>query len=618
MKRLAILLMLSIAMPMLVGAGASRWSHTSDADFKKGKFNNVESTNLGDVKLSRAVKTLLEQDPKISTVYALAEAPDGTIYAATGPHGIILQLQGEKVTTLATLEDENIFSLLIDADGKLLAGTGGEKGRVLRFDKPGQKPVEIFSADAVQYIWQLRQTPDRMIYASTGPNGQLFELRPDGGSSVLLDSDENNLLSMIADAKDMLYVGSDPNGLVYRINRKTRDVFVLYDAAETEISALALDKDGNLYAGTGQASEIEEMGAAEAAGAEKAGRPEGGAEITPLPSPTPKDPKPPEVPKPNPGEPDPIPKTPRGKTQFFMTAEPQAPGDPTPTPPPGPPAPTPPGGRTPPTTARPTPIAGFPGMPPMTPTATQGNAIYRIDPQGFVTEIFRQPVMVLSILERDGTLLVGTGSEGLVYQVDPTAEETQVLAKVNPKQVMSLLAAKDGRIMLGLANVGGLAIMSGGFASEGTYTSPVLDAGQISRFGKIQLRGSLPGGTTLTLATRSGNLQEPGEMGWSKWSEETPATEFLQIKSPSARFLQYRLTFTSKEGKATAVIDEVDTAYQLPNLAPQIKSIRIAGAGGEDSPNPAMNALAAISGAAVGAATPQSAPAPGRQRTITW
>src|SRR5688572_27662620 len=196
--------------PLAMGAGASHWSHTSEADFKKGKFNNVVATNLGDVKLSRAVKTLLEQDPKISTVYALAEAPDGTIYTGTGPHGIILQLSGEKVTTLATLEDENVFSLLIDADGKLLAGTGGEKGRVLRFNKPGQKPVEIFSADGVQYIWQLRQTPDRMIYASTGPNGQLFELRPDGGSSVLLDSDENNLLSMIADGKDMLYVGSDP------------------------------------------------------------------------------------------------------------------------------------------------------------------------------------------------------------------------------------------------------------------------------------------------------------------------------------------------------------------------------------------------------------------------
>ena len=37
--------------------------------------------------------------------------------------------------------------------------------------------------------------------------------------------------------------------------------------------------------------------------------------------------------------------------------------------------------------------------------------------------------------------------------------------------------------------------MTEGFASEGTYTSAVLDAAQVSRFGKIQLHGSLPAGT---------------------------------------------------------------------------------------------------------------------------
>src|SRR5437016_7380614 len=146
---------------------------------------------------------------------------------------------------------------------------------------------------------------------------------------------------MISDGKDLLYVGTDPNGLVYRINRKTRDVFVLYDAAESEISALALDADGNLYAGTGQAAETEESGAAEEAETEKAGRPEGGAEVTPLPSPKPKEPKPPELPKPNPGEPDPIPKRapklfmadPAIEKAINRAATPEAPGDPTPTPP---------------------------------------------------------------------------------------------------------------------------------------------------------------------------------------------------------------------------------------------------------------------------------------------
>src|SRR5947207_12247144 len=104
--------------PVAFGTSASHWNHTTEADFKKGKFNNTVATNLGDVKLSRAVKTLLEQDAKINFVYALAEAPDGTIYAGTGPQGIVLALKDEKVSTIATLDDANVYSLLVDTDGK--------------------------------------------------------------------------------------------------------------------------------------------------------------------------------------------------------------------------------------------------------------------------------------------------------------------------------------------------------------------------------------------------------------------------------------------------------------------------------------------------------------------
>ena len=564
-------------------AGPSRWTHSSEADFKKGTFDSVVATNLGDLKLSRAVKVLLEQDPRVSTVYALAEGPDGTIYAGTGPKGIILKVTGEKVGTLATLDDENIFSLLVDRNGRLLAGTGGERGRILRVNPADGKSEEFFAAEGVQYVWQIRQTADGTIYAATGPNGQIHEIKPDGTRAILFDGDESNILSLISDGQDTLYAGTDPNGLVYRIDRKTKEVFVLYDAPESEISTLALDAKGNLYAGTGQASEADE-GAGEAA-TEKTGRPEGGARSVPLPSTDPKEPNAPKLPEPVPPQPNPIP-----RTQYFIDDPMAFIGDDdhaAPAPPSPGPAPAP-GNPVPPTTQQPRVgviSGGRPGMPGDIGGGVMpnGNAIYRIEPAGFVTEVFRQPGMVLSILERDGTLLVGTGSDGLVYEVNPAAGETIVLAKVEPKQVMSLLAAKDGRILLGLANVGGIASMSKGFAAQGTYTSPVLDASQISRFGKMRLRGSLPPDSTLTVATRSGNLQEPGETGWSKWSAELPAQEYLQVPSPSARFLQYRLTLGSKDGSITPVVDEMDVAHQVPNLPPRIKSIRIAGGGQADA-----------------------------------
>jgi hypothetical protein len=204
-----------------------------------------------------------------------------------------------------------------------------------------------------------------------------------------------------------------------------------------------------------------------------------------------------------------------------------------------------------------------------------GNAIYRIDSDGFVTEVFRQRALVLSMVERDGVLFVATGSEGLVYQVSPSAEETIVLAKVDPKQVTCLLPAKDGNIYMGTANVGGIATIGSGFSRHGSYTSAVLDATQISRFGKIQLHGTLPTGTTLTVSTRSGNVKDATQASWSNWSDPVPAEEFVQVKSPTARFLQYKLAFTSEEkGKTTPVVEDVNIAYQVPNLPPQVKSIK--------------------------------------------
>lgn len=652
-RAVALLLVAAIAVPALA-VGTSNWTQTNEADWKDGTFDNVVATNLGDLKLSRAVKTLLEQDPKVSSVNALAQAPDGTIYAGTGPRGVLLRVKGDIVDEAARVDDAQIFSVLVDAEGEILVGTGGERGRVLRIRKAGDPPKEVFKAEGVQYVWAIRQTADGNLYAATGPAGQLFEIKPDGSTRVLLDTDENNLLSLVSDGKDLLYAGTDPNGLVYRVHRKSGESFILYDAAEAEISALALDARGNLYAGTAEARDDQPAGMPAPGGTEPAGRPEGSGTGVPLPSERPSDPEPPKVPDPTPGQPDPIPKVtrvgpargnpthgePRAEAgrpaagvvnpiaafAFAVSAEPVpgAPGDdptPSPTPPapgpgPGPtPGPTPPGGDKPgPGSALPGVEPGAPGRQPAIDTRAtgqprpEGNAVYRIDPDGFVTEIFRQPVLVLSIVERQGALLVATGgaTEGQVYQIRPSAEETLVLAKVNPKQILSLLLTADGRLFMGLANVGGIAMLSPGFAAEGKYVSSVLDAQQVSRFGNLQLHGTLPAGSGLKVSTRSGNVRDSAQKSWSNWSQETPAQEFVKVASPSARFLQYRLTFAAADGgKTSPVVEDVSVSYQMPNLPPQMKSVKITVA--PEMPMPS-----------VGGEVEMPRIASARKQTITW
>ena len=572
MRNLTFALIVALILPSAaLAVGTSHWTHTSEADFKAGTLKDVVATNLGDLKLSRASKNLLGQDARVSAVYAMAQTPDGTVYAATGPEGVLLRITGEQVATAAELGDNtSLFSLLVDAKGNVLVGTGGESGQIFRIDTAGGKPHSVFRADGVQYVWAMTQTPDGTIYAATGPNGQLFEISADGTSKVVLDTEENNLLCVLAGDGDLLHVGSDPNGLVYRFNRKTGETFVVYDAAETEVTALARDKAGNLYAATAQATEPTGVTEGEPM-TEQVGRPERQQQDVPIPSERPADPAPPEVPDPSPGDPLPIPRdSGRGGVKpnsMLILAQEIGAQDPDEKKPDDDKAKQDLAAAA---RIQHEPVGAIGGEP-----APEGNAIYRIDKDGFVTEVFRQPVLVYCMTERDGNLLVGTGTGGEVYQINPAAEETSVLAKVDPKDVLSMLPTKDGRVMLGLANSGDVAVLTPGFASTGTYTSPVLDAGQISRFGKVRLRGTLPEGSTLMLSTRSSNVAGATDAGWSAWSEPLSAAEFVQIPSPPARFLQYRLTFTSVEGKQTPAVEEVDVAYQMPNLAPKITSVTV-------------------------------------------
>lgn len=587
MRYRSAILLLGVLTSPLMAAGPSLWTQTSEADFRAGTFVNVVATNLGDLKLSRATKTLLEQDPRVSSVYALAQTPDGTIYAGTGPQGIVLKIKDDKVETAFTIEESiGVFSLAVDAKGRLLVGTGGEKGIVYRVDKEGDKPVQLYSSDDVQYVWSLKVAPDGTVYAATGPNGQLIAIAPDGKSKVLFDSTESNLLTLAYDGKGTLFAGSDPNGIVYKIDAATGKAFVLYDAEETEISALALDAAGNLYAGTG--GETADSGEAEAS-TEQTGRPEdatGGVPITAAPT---GDPTPPD---PNPGRPEPEPRAAKAVQDMPGEAEPGDGADAadkkddaadahvhTPT----------------------TDMSGD-----LTETPAEGNAIYRIDPAGFVTEIFRQPALVLSIVEQRGTLLVGTGSEGFVYQLNPAAEENVVIAKLDPKQVMTMLPISDGRVVLGLANAGGIAAMSEGFAATGTYTSDVLDAKQVSRFGTLQMHGSMPVDASVTVATRSGNLKDANSTdGWSAWSDEKPANTFVHVATSPGRFFQYRLSFKS-DGKQTPAVTDVEVPYQLPNLPPSVKSIKVEAA------------TKANGGDATDATAETPAPEAHRMQTVTW
>ena len=62
-RKLIVPVLVLMSLPALA-VQTSHWTHTNEADFKKGTMHNVVATNFGDVKLSRAVKTIMEEDAR--------------------------------------------------------------------------------------------------------------------------------------------------------------------------------------------------------------------------------------------------------------------------------------------------------------------------------------------------------------------------------------------------------------------------------------------------------------------------------------------------------------------------------------------------------------------------
>ncbi|MDK1030397.1 MAG: hypothetical protein QGD94_00145 [Planctomycetia bacterium] len=555
------------------GVRTAKFVEADEKAFQKGETDGTVWTSLGKLRLARDVKAIIDEKAGVAFISALAEAPNGTIYAATGIKGEVYKVVKGKAEVLATLPDKVLFSITVASNGTLYVGSGGQKGRIFQVSPKGDVK-DFFESEGIQYIWALLTDKKGNVYAATGPTGKVFKITSKGKSEVLFTSEEKHVLALVRDEKGNLYAGTDGAALVYRFSPEGK-LFVLHDAAESEITALALDEAGNLFVGASSAS--------------------GG----------------------------------RSASMSFPVVKPSAPA----------PAVTPSGGalapskggekdskETPakdigdspekekakqPVSKKPSLLQSMtvqlhtsfgPGAGEMGPGgAPEGgageNAIYKITPEGIVTPIFRSSDgMILALSVQGETVLAGTGGTkdsgkdpkgGRVYEIRLDTEEHSPLVTVDPKRVMSIIRSKDGTVVFGTAAHGKLFVMSKGFVKQGTYITSVYDAGASARWGNIRWRAQVPRKTSVTLSTRSGNVEDPKSGVWSNWSSAIRKSPGLVV-SPTARFIQFRATLGSSDPKASPVLDEIEMAYLATNLAPKILRVMVDGAKEPAQPMPHM------------------------------
>ena len=410
-------------------------------------------------------------------------------------------------------------------------------------------------------IWCLTQDSQGNVYAGTGDKGKIFKITAEGEVSLLFASPETDIFSLAVDGDDNIYAGTAPDGLIYKIS-SGRVAETFFSTDEKYVWALVFDKAGNLYAGTGMTGKLYKVspdGKGEVVydsndahikcllsnGDNIYAGTEGEGIIYKISS--------------------------EGKVfALYDTSEREisclavdsdgnlyagaASGEPK-------------AGRDDP----PRPGSPMPGRD----GEERKSYVYQITPDEVVTRIWKSPdPLIFSIMTVGENLVVGTGDKGKVYSVTPDGDWSP-LADCEESQVLALQKMKDsGEIWLATGNAGKLYKLSSGYLKEGTLKSQERDASITSSWGMSSWDAVLAEGTSVTMATRSGNTKKPDDT-WSEWSDEYTKSAGEAITSPPARFIKWRAKLVSEDGTATPVLKRVSIPYLQRNLKPSVKSVTI-------------------------------------------
>jgi len=542
----------------LIGNGFSVTSnivkHSSSDDFLKGKTEDVVISSRGTLELalnSKIIAGSLEDAWSVNQIVVTGS----DIYLGTSPNGGIYRYSLNKLEKIYPLQEqenqqaepadsndtsepnsspdsnnieedthlqnEHIFAMGEDITGRLIAGISDENCRLIRLQEGEFRTV--FEPNDASYIFSIAIAKNGGIYVGTGPEGKIYKLDSLAEKAELLyDSEDKNILSLSPANNNILYAGSDTRGLVYRISTETKEADVLYDSDYPEITSVVSYEDSVYAAGT--SANIKESEMEFAANQTGEGRPESnGSENTPSPDAQADNPLILKIPN----SADSAPQKPSGKPQISRSR---------------------------------------PG---------KVSSIYKLDQQGFVEDIFQEKAVFLCMVKQDDELLVGTGGNGQLFRIDSKAEVQKVIYDdPNAPQITSL-AVSGNNIFIGTANPAKLVKLTPDYSSRGTFTSDLIDAGQPARWGKLQIDGEIPTNCEVLTAARSGNVKDVNAPTFSDWTDYSKVVQPVELDCPVGRFCQYKLLLETSSPNDTPVIKEVAIANTVPNIAPQVTTVSV-------------------------------------------
>ena len=107
---------------------------------------------------------------------------------------------------------------------------------------------------------------------------------------------------------------------------------------------------------------------------------------------------------------------------------------------------------------------------------------------------------------------------------------------------------------------------SSAYNTSGTFYSQVFDLGSNPN-ASISWTYATPTGTSVLVATRSGNNSVAGSTGWSSWSSDYATSSGSTVTSVTNRYYQYRVQLVTTDNTTTPTVTDVTLTYTESNTS---------------------------------------------------
>jgi hypothetical protein len=247
-------------LPGLASAqGTKLWSVGRYDEMEKGSTDGVAIRSDGRLEAGPA-SSLLYATGK-SYVWSMASDAAGNGYlglggTASGSALVMKVTPDGKALQIFEGKELAVQAVRVAADGSVLVATSPD-GKVYRVPASGGAavPVVVFdpamTEEKPKYLWDLAVGKGGEIYVAAGAPAIVYRVPAGGGKAeVLFKTADQHIRCLLLGGDGTLWAGSDGSGVIYKFAPWTAGAkpFAVYAAGRREITALAMDAAGNLYA----------------------------------------------------------------------------------------------------------------------------------------------------------------------------------------------------------------------------------------------------------------------------------------------------------------------------------------------------------------------------------